>query len=75
MKTIATLSIIGCLVIAILTLTSGPAIAQVTIDFTDVIGPGPQYYGSNLFWTNQDIDLIEDRIIKSNMIKLKYIAN
>jgi len=75
MKTIATLSIIGCLVIAILTLTSGPAIAQVTIDFTDVIGPGPQYYGSNLFWTNQDIDLIEDRIIKSNMNIMRLILS
>ena len=39
----------------------------ITVDFADVVGHGPQYYGSNIFWTEEDINLIKDRMDKSNM--------
>ena len=57
----------GIMSICLLALFTGPAAAEISVDFADVIGPGPQYYGSNLFWTNEDIDLITERIDKSNI--------
>ena len=67
MKRMTKIFRIGILVMYILALFAGRAAAQLTVDFTDVIGRGPQYYGSNLFWTEEDINTIKDRIDDSNM--------
>ena len=67
MKRMTKIFRMAILVMCILALFAGSAASQLTVDFADVIGPGPQYYGSNLFWTEEDIDLIKDRIEKSNM--------
>jgi hypothetical protein len=58
---------ISSISILVYMLFAGPAAADLSVDFDAVIGTGPQYYGSNLFWTEEDVDLIKDRIDQSNM--------
>jgi hypothetical protein len=61
MKRMTEIIRMGILVMCVLALFAGSAAAELTVDFAD------EFYGSNLFWTEEDIDLMKDRIDKSNM--------
>jgi hypothetical protein len=44
------------------------SLADCNIDYNDVIASSPPYYGSNMvIWANEDIDVVKDRMNKSNM--------
>ena len=43
------------------------AATDITINYNNVIASSPQYYGSNLVWSDGGKSIIEDRIDKSNM--------